>query len=282
MQPKNIKETIRRFQLVNAGRRIPFGVGCAWLHDGYPDRAAVKEHLKTFAETYELGFRYYDTARAYGNSEWVTGEFVASVPRDSIFLATKFYLPRVDGVTPQEAVEQSRGFLHESLARLRTDHLDLYQVHDSWRTEYLFAEGGVLEFLLDARRQGLIRHFGMAVREQKILRQALANENFDTILTWGDFSPFNQSGAEMIAQAEKQGVGVINASPLYGARNRGLDFNDPRVLAAVLQYPLTNPGIDMTLTGPSNIQEIRATVAALHETVDRGLWEDWKSLSGAD
>jgi aryl-alcohol dehydrogenase-like predicted oxidoreductase len=272
--PENMKEILRKFWLENANSRIPFGMGCAWLGKGYPDRNEVRERLLTFETAYELGFRYYDTARAYGDSEWVVGEFVPSVPRGSIFLATKFHLPKVED--PRLAAEQSMETLSESLRRLKTDYLDLYQVHDSTNLAIVFAAGGVLDSLLEEKRQGLIRAIGMAIRSQDILKRALDNEAFDTILTWGEYSPFNQSAGALIERATRQKVGVINASPLYEARQRGLDFSDPRVLAAVLQFPIRNPGIDVTLTGPSNPDEIRATVRALHETVDRGLWEEWK------
>jgi aryl-alcohol dehydrogenase-like predicted oxidoreductase len=133
--------------------------------------------------------------------------------------------------------------------------------------------------LLDAKRQGLIRHIGMAIRERRILEQAVAHPAFDTILTWGEFSPFNQSAADLIRRAGERRMAVINASPLYEARRRKLDFGDPRVLAAVLQFPLTNSGIDMTLTGPSNRAEIQATVDALHRAVDTGLWQEWTNLA---
>jgi aryl-alcohol dehydrogenase-like predicted oxidoreductase len=269
----SIKTTIQKFWLENSNARIPFGVGCAYLAEGYPDREQVKDRLRTLEMTYDLGFRYYDTARAYGASEWVVGEFVPTVPRESIFLATKFNLYKAK--TVPAGIELAKQCLNESLVRLKTPWLDLYQVHDSTNMELLFPEGGVLDYLLEARRQGLIRNIGMAIREQRILEQAVRHPAFDTILTWGEFSPFNQDAADLIQRAAQRQMAVINGSPLFEARQRRLDFNDPRVLAAVLQYPVTNPGIDMTLTGPSNRKEIQATVNALHIAVDTGLWQEW-------
>jgi aryl-alcohol dehydrogenase-like predicted oxidoreductase len=275
MDGHSIKATIARFWLENSGVRLPYGIGCAWLGRGYPDRAEVGQRLATLETTYEMGFRYYDTARAYGNSEWVVGEFVASVPRASIFLATKFNHPHA--LEKNEAVETVKTFLSESLTRLRTSYLDLYQIHDTFHLATVFEPGGVLDFLCEARRQGLIRHIGMAVREQHILEQALQREAFDTILTWGEFSPFNQDAAVLIRRAAGQGVGVINASPLYDARRKNLDLANPSILAAVIQYPACNPGIDMTLSGPSTTTEIQATLQALHHPLDESLWETWKT-----
>lgn len=262
----NIKPLIAAYQLNLEGRSYPYGVGCAWLGQGYPDREQVAYRRAALDTAYELGFRYFDTARAYGDSEWVVGEFVASVPRESIWLATKFNLP--PGRDLRARVEQVRAFLDQSLQRLRTPYLDLYQIHDTRDMDPIFAAGGVLEFLLEAREQGLIRHIGMAIRDQDILGRALDDDRFDAILTWGDFSPFNQSGAGIIARAAALGRGVINGSPLYDARRRGLNLSDPEVLATVIQYPGSNPAIDITLSGPSNREEILSTARAIRRALD--------------
>jgi aryl-alcohol dehydrogenase-like predicted oxidoreductase len=247
-------------------------VGCAYLGRAYEQRPREEEVL-TLETAYKLGFRYFDTSRAYGDSEFVVGEFVPTVPRESIFLATKFRVPNISN--PRKAAEEAKVYLAESLERLKTDHLDLYQVHDS-SLEMVFAEGGILPVLLDARQQRLVRYIGVAVRDHPILEQGVRHGEFDTILTYGDFTPFGQSAGELIALANQHNVGVINASPLMWLHHYKLDLKDPANLAAALQFPLTNPAIDITLTGPSNCQEIRSSFEALNMSVDQNLWEKWK------
>ena len=269
---KTFKETIKNYLFHDDQRTIPYGLGCAYMGRGYEKRTR-KDDLLTLETAYKLGFRYFDTSRAYGNSEFAVGDFVPTVPRESIFLATKFNVPNLK--EPQKAAEKVNGYLAESLERLRTDHLDLYQVHDS-SLELVFADGGILPVLLDARQQGLIRYIGVAVRDHPILEQGVRHGEFDTILTYGDFTPFGQSAGELITLANQHHVGVINASPLMWLHHYKLDLKDPANLAAALQFPLTNPAIDITLTGPSNSQEIRSSVEALNLPVDQNLWEKWK------
>ena len=268
----SFKEVVKNYLLKSAAQTIPYGLGCAYLGRNHENRI-TKGDILTLETAYQLGFRYFDTSRAYGRSEFVVGAFIPSVPRESIFLATKFNVPRIQD--PRQAAEQVKGFLAESLQRLKTSHLDLYQVHDS-PLDLVLSEGGILEVLLDARRQGIVRYIGVALREHPILEQGVRHGKFDTILTYGDFTPFGQSAGDLITLANQQGMGVINASPLMWLHHYKLDLNNPANLAAALQFPLTNLGIDITLTGPSNSQEIRASVEALHQPVDRALWEKWK------
>jgi aryl-alcohol dehydrogenase-like predicted oxidoreductase len=273
---KTFKEEVKNYLLQNSNQTIPYGMGCAYLGRGYENRTR-KDDLLTLETAYNLGFRYFDTSRAYGNSEFAIGDFVPTVPRESIFLATKFNVPKAKD--PPQAAEKVKGYLAESLERLKTDHLDLYQVHDS-PLDLVLVEGGILEVLLQARAQGLVRYIGVALRQHPILEQGIRHGEFDTILTYGDFTPFGQSAGELIELANQHHMGVINASPLMWLHHYKLDLHDPANLAAALQFPLTNPGIDITLTGPSNSQEIRASVEALKMPVDRTLWEKWKILKG--
>ncbi len=220
-----------------------------------------------------MGFRYFDTAPYYTNSEFVLGEFISGVPRESIFVATKFNLAK--NLSPRQASEHVRKSLAESLRRLKTDTIDLFQVHDVSNLENVLAEEGALDVLRQARQEGVIRYFGLATRWHNLLSHAAQHGEFDTVLTYSDYTPFNQSAEPVITLADGQGVGVINASPLAGSRERKLDLKDSRVLGAVLAFPLQNPGIDINLTGPANSLEVRSSVAALNHEVDKTLWDEW-------
>ena len=269
------KQTISRYLLQLPSGLIRYGIGCAWLGRTADYRETLKEDLLTLETAYHSGFRYYDTAPYYRNSEFTVGEFVAQIPRASIFLATKFNLSPQN--TPQEAAVHARQSLAESLRRLKTDTLDLYQVHDVDSLDNVLAEGGALEALLDAKRQGIVRYIGVATRSHRILEEASRSGQFDTILTYSDYTPFNRSAGSLIDLANEFGMGVINASPLAGTRPYELDFRDKTVLAAALQFPLTHPGIDVNLTGPGNSREIKASFEALQMRVDPAVWGEWLS-----
>jgi aryl-alcohol dehydrogenase-like predicted oxidoreductase len=274
-QSLNIKETIHRYWLENSGQRIAYGLGGGYLGSPVQDKAEFKEKIQTLELAYKLGFRYIDTARGYRDSESTIGAFIPSIPRESIFLATKFYLPK-DG-SPSKTVEYAKNCLAESLQKLNTHYLDLYQIHDSENLSLAFAEDGIFDFLLAAKAQGVIRHIGIGLRSHAVLEQALRHGGFDTILTYHDYHPFNQSAADLIDLANQLGAGVVLGSPLAGAHHHKLDLTDLRILAANLQFPLQNPLIDITLSGPSNHQELQANFNALQAEVDRSLWHLWRT-----
>jgi aryl-alcohol dehydrogenase-like predicted oxidoreductase len=254
-------ERVKAFHLQNSPDPIPYGMGCAYIGRTNNYRDHITEDMLTLETAYQHGFRYFDTAPYYHSSEWVVGEFVATIPRESIFLATKFNLPAFDNL--HQAVSHTRASLDESLRRLKTDTLDLFQVHDVNSLANVLAEGGVLEVLLEAKRQGIVNYIGVATRWHNILTEAVLDGRFDTILTYSDFTPFNQSAGPLIEFARQHGYGVINASPLAGLREHGYSPSDRSSLAMALQFPLTNPHIDITLTGPSNSLEIRSSLEVL-------------------
>jgi aryl-alcohol dehydrogenase-like predicted oxidoreductase len=260
------------------GRSIPYGLGCAYVGHGRDFRDQLQNGLLTLEAAYQLGFRYFDTAPHYGNSEYVVGEFVARVPRESIFLATKFNLK--PGMSLPEAREHTHHSLAESLRRLKTDRLDLFQVHDVDRLDLVLPEGGVLEVLRAAKLQGMIGRFGLATRWLPLLKTAVRHGEFDTILTYSDYTPFRQTAAGLIDLARERRVGVINASPLAGANEHKLDLADTAILAASLHFPLSNPGINITLTGPGSVQEVLSTVDALKLEPDRERWGQWQNRPG--
>ena len=103
-----------RALILNDGHQMPLlGLGVWQTRDGRDCVDAVRWAL-------ELGYRHIDTAQAYGNEESVgTGLLASGVPRDEVFITTKFFPGNPD---PVAALEQS-------LRRLRVDHVDLYIIH---------------------------------------------------------------------------------------------------------------------------------------------------------
>ncbi len=129
----------------------------------------------------DLGVNYIDTSARYGGederwSERYIGEVMARRRREA-FLASKTHDRSRDG---------SLKHLERSLELLRTDHLDLWQIHNLSRMEQvdqIFAQGGAMEALLSAREQGLVRHLGVTGHaDPDVLLEALRRFSFDTLL----------------------------------------------------------------------------------------------------
>ena len=130
----------------------------------------------------EYGVNHIDTAASYGDAELRIGPWMKD-HRQDFFLATK---------TGDRTYAKAKESIHRSLDRLRTDHVDLIQLHslahpDEWETA--MGPGGALEACIEAREQGLVRFIGVTGHGYTIAamhRRALERFDFDSVLL-----PFN-------------------------------------------------------------------------------------------
>ncbi len=126
----------------------------------------------------EYGINHIDTAASYGEAEQRLGPWRPR-HRDRFFLATK---------TEERKKQGARDSLHRSLDRLRTDHVDLFQIHnlsDPQEWEVALGPGGALEAFIEARAEGLTRFIGITGHGLNIAalhRKALDRFDFDSVL----------------------------------------------------------------------------------------------------
>jgi 1-deoxyxylulose-5-phosphate synthase len=123
------------------------------------------------AKAFELGINFIDTANVYsqGGAEEFLGEVLAPRPRDSYVLATKLYFPMNGdrGLSREQVLKQ----IDASLARLRTDYVDLYQCHRYDRDTPLEE---TMDALTEVVRQGKVRYLGFSEWTADQIRAALA------------------------------------------------------------------------------------------------------------
>jgi aryl-alcohol dehydrogenase-like predicted oxidoreductase len=123
------------------------------------------------AKAFELGINFIDTANVYsrGGAEEFLGEVLAGRPRDSYILATKLYFPMNGdrGLSREQVFKQ----IDASLARLRTDYVDLYQCH-RYDEETPLEE--TMEALTEVVGQGKARYLGFSEWSADQIRAALA------------------------------------------------------------------------------------------------------------
>lgn len=233
-------------------------------------REAAAEAL--LAAALDAGITYYDSARAYDESERYHGLFWAKRPaeREKVFLTSKAFLRDGGGARRQ---------LEESLDRLDTDYLDLWQIHDL-RTmdelEELLHPGGALDTFERAKAQGLVRQIGLTGHhDPAVLLRAVQELPVDTVLlpvnpmegAVGGFCP------EVIAAARAKGMGVIGMKALGGAGGYGGAGGgrlvqaglDPRRLLA---YAFAQP-VDVLIVGCATPAEVVALVQASHAPMDQ-------------
>ena len=157
----------------------------------------------------DLGVNYVDTAAAYGGRQRWSQRYIGQVMqhrRAEAFLTSKTHDRTRDG---------SLRLLEESLRLLRTDHLDLWQVHNLSRleeVEQIFAPGGAMEALQQAREQRLVRFLGLTGHaDPAVLMEAMRRFEFDTLLlALNAADPHRLSfAAELLPMAVERRMGII-------------------------------------------------------------------------
>ena len=195
----------------------------------------------------EAGVNYIDTARGYTVSEAYLGEALEGL-RDRFVLATKSM------ARTREAMEKD---IATSLANLRTDVIDLYQVHNPTPAdlERVIAPGGALEALLAAKAAGKIRHLGVTAHTAAVFERALELDWVETIMF-----PYNiveTQGEALIRRAAEQNVGFIVMKPLAGGA-----LEDATL---ALRFIRQNPDVSVVIPGMYSVDEVHQNLAAMED-----------------
>jgi aryl-alcohol dehydrogenase-like predicted oxidoreductase len=157
----------------------------------------------------DLGVNYLDTSSIYGGAERWSERYIGTVMkrrRGEAFLASK---------TKERTRDGSLRMLEKSLQLLNTDHLDSWQLHDIGLMEdvdAVFAKGGAMEALIQAREQKMVRHLGITGHfRPDSLAEALKRFRFDTILmALNAADPHHYSfNEQLLPLAVEQQLGII-------------------------------------------------------------------------
>jgi diketogulonate reductase-like aldo/keto reductase len=191
-----------RARVLVDGNEIPLlGLGVWQVPEGRQCEDAVRWAL-------EAGYRHIDTAQAYGNERSVGRALRDSgVPREEIFITTKFYPRRKDA----EAEAQ------RSLERLGVEHVDLYIIH--------WPQGGptwAWDGMQRARARGYARSIGVSNFSIGELDELLAVADTPPVVNQVQFSPFEYRRA-LLQGCEQRGVVIAAYSPLGTGRHLGDD-----------------------------------------------------------
>jgi aryl-alcohol dehydrogenase-like predicted oxidoreductase len=197
------------------GERFPIlSLGCQRIVDAH--QCSEEQAVAILNAALDRGVRYFDTAWVYsdGQSEKRVG-LVAKRRRAEMWIATKTVSRTRDGALKQ---------LEQSLARLRTDHVDEWRLHNIWdfqELEKCFAPGGAMEAMVQAKAQGLVRHISISGHTNpQVQLEALRRFPFDSVLMAASvLDHFIFSFAEeFLPTANNKGVATIAMKVLgFGA-----------------------------------------------------------------
>ena len=199
-------------------------------------------------ELVKEGVNYVDTARGYTVSEEYLG-FALEGVRDRFVLATKSM------ARTKEAMAKD---IDISLKNLRTDYIDLYQVHNPGAKdlEQVMAPGGALEALFEAKAAGKIGHIGITLHSVDLFRQALDLPWVEAIMF-----PYNiveTQGEALIAECARKDIGFICMKPLAGGA-----IEDATV---AMRFIVSNPDVTVVIPGMADKAEIAQNVSAASDT----------------
>jgi aryl-alcohol dehydrogenase-like predicted oxidoreductase len=213
----------------------------------------LNEARRVIERALDHGVTYCDTAPAYASSMDYYGAALGE-RRRRIFLASKTHDRSRDG---------SLRLLDDSLRRLRTDHLDLWQLHDLRTLDDLrriFSKDGALQAMLQARGEGRVRFLGLTGHhDPAILLEAMRRFAFDTVLVAlnpadGHRLPFIPT---VLVEAHRQGMGVIAMKTLAAGRLLSV-----MRAAEALGYAWSLPGVSLAIVGCSSPEEVDENVLA--------------------
>ena len=194
------------------------------------------------------GVNFIDTARGYTVSEEYLG-FALEGIRDKFVLATKSM------ARTKEAMTQD---IDISLRNLRTEYIDLYQIHNPGvkDLEQVMAPGGALEALLEAKAAGKIGHIGITLHSVDLFKQAIELPWVETVMF-----PYNiveTQGEDCIAACAKKEIGFICMKPLAGGAIENA--------AAAMRFIVSNPDVTVIIPGMADVAEIAENASVISDT----------------
>lgn len=212
---------------------------------------------KAIHKAQDMGINFIDSARGYTISEEFIGEALKG-RRDKWYIATKSM------ARTKDAMEKD---IEISLKNLKTDYIDLYQIHnikemDSYHQ--ITSEDGALAALLKAKSQGKIGHIGITFHSLDVLKHAIESGLFETVMY-----PYNiveTQAEEAFRRAKELDLGVIAMKPMAGgALTNG---------TLAMRFIANNKNITIAIPGMADIKEVEENVRAVEGF--NGLTDDEK------
>ncbi len=288
--------SIKRRRLGNTGIEVTeLGLG-TWSLSGDYGPVSPEESISLLRRAYELGINFFDTADIYGKGacESYIGEALSDVRKD-IVLATKVGWDFYHGKLKQNfAPDYIKFALEQSLNRLKTSYVDVYQLHNP--PDEVLMDDDVLDTLESLKREGLIRVWGVSVATHHDAKLAMERGASTLQLVYNiadrDHEIFT------LKVAPEAGVGVIVRTPLAfgfltgkyksatkfteGDFRNGLEpsrkrryimiaerlkelsgRSDPAYLSQLaLRFVLSNPGVSTVIPGARKLEHLENNVAA--------------------
>ena len=227
----------------------------------------------------KYGVNHIDTAASYGDAELRLGPWIEK-HRQEFFLASK---------TGDRTYQAAKEFIHRSLERLRTDHLDLIQLHaviEDEEFEAATGPGGALEAAVEARSQGLVRFIGITshtLHAPVIHLKALKRFDFDSILMPWNYQlahnpeyVANFEAAQKLAHEKHAAVQMIKTALRrpwgegeHWAATWYEPFSDQASIDLTIHWAMARPGVFLNTAGDIHVLPMVLDAASRFEKAPR-------------
>ena len=226
----------------------------------------------------DSGVNFVDTSWCYGRSEELIGRYISN-RRDDYFVATKCgHYWRNDPQRQGYSREGINNCINESLSRLKTDHVDILQLHNAKPDEIRLQ--GSIDALHELKSQGKIRYIGASTALPHV-RELLEMGVFDTFQI--PYSALEPEHDQILGEIAEQGAGVIirggvaKGSPVAGSStSRSFARTKPRwdkaqlgalapdidPMELILRFTLSHPAAHTVIVGTQNLEHLTANIAA--------------------
>lgn len=227
------------------------GLKCAAVSfGGIPIQRSDAANTRAVVDALEKsGMNYIDTARGYTVSEEYLGAALEG-RRDRFILATK---------SMSRDYESMKRDIGISLGNLRTDYIDVYQIHNLPLKDFdqVFGPEGAYRALAEARAAGKIGHIGATAHSVDALRRLVEDyaDRIETVMF-----PYNiveSQGEDVLRLARAKGLGTIAMKPLAGG-----NLDDWKL---ALRYVAASDAIDISIPGMGSVEEVERNAAAAED-----------------
>ncbi|MGN0293887.1 MAG: aldo/keto reductase [Lachnospiraceae bacterium] len=246
--------------------------------DGNDSRIDVETAKKMIACCMEHGINYYDTAYGYhgGQSELVVGELLKAYRRDTFYLASKFPGYDLSNMTKVKEI------FEEQLKKCQVEYFDFYLFHNVCEMNidyYLDPKYGIYDYLMEQKKNGRIRHLGFSAHGDidcmtRFLEAYGKDMEFCQIeLNYFDYKFQDAKGK--VELLDKWNIPVWVMEPVRGGQLASLSAAaeaklkavrpDEAVPAWAFRFLQAIPGVTMTLSGMSNMQQLQDNIKTYEE-----------------
>lgn len=246
--------------------------------DGDDSRVDEASAAEIIDYAYQNGVNYFDTAWGYhsGNSELAAGKFLSKYPRDTYYLASKF--PGYDNSNMPKVKE----IFERQLEKCRTPYFDFYLFHNVYEgniDDYLNPKFGILDYLLEQKKNGKIKHLGFSAHGSTEVIQRFLDaygEHMEFCQLQLNYMDWHfQNAKEKAELLQNAGIPVWVMEPLRGGKLAKANAEMAKQLQAMrreetvpawaFRFLQAIPGVTMVLSGMSSMEQIKANIATWQE-----------------